>query len=217
MKDLLLHNWHLKLISLALAAALWAAVARTPMSEIVVSVSLVYQSIPPQMEVYGDSTDRVEVRLRGPASVLRTVSSDDVSLAVDMNDLTAADEKVLPLTPEMVSAPFGTEVVRVDPSQVRLTIEQRGRKSIRVEPRITGRPEKGFEIAGVVAMPDTVEIEGPESHVHAVEAFRTTPVNVAGKNSTFKESVGLDITDPLLRTPKAKSVTVEVRIRPQSK
>ena len=51
MKDLLLHNWHLKLISLALATALWAEVARTPTSEIGVSVLLEYQNIPPQTEV----------------------------------------------------------------------------------------------------------------------------------------------------------------------
>jgi YbbR domain-containing protein len=217
MKDLLLHNWHLKLISLALAAALWAAVARTPTSEIGVAVSLEYQNIPPQTEVYGDAADRVEVRLRGPSSTLRTVSQQDVSLAIDMSDMTIAEEKVLPLTPEMVSAPFGTEVVRVVPAQVRLTIERTRRKSIHIDPRVTGRPEKGFEVDTVVVTPDTLEIEGPESHVQAVEAIRTTAVNLAGKNATFKETVGLDLLDPVIRIPKARAVTLEVRIRHQSK
>ena len=54
MKDLLLHNWHLKMISLVLATALWAQVARTPTSEIGLSVSVEYQNIPPQTEVFGE-------------------------------------------------------------------------------------------------------------------------------------------------------------------
>ena len=62
----------------------------------------------------------------------------------------------------------------------------------------------------------TIEIEGPESHVRAVEAIPTT-VNVRGRQSTFREAAELDISDPLIRIPKPAAVTVEVRIRPQSK
>jgi YbbR domain-containing protein len=107
MKDLLLHKWHLKLISLALATALWAQVARTPTSETGVSVLLEYQNIPPKTEVYGDTINRAEVRLRGPSSLLRSVSAQDVSLSIDMRSMAMGQEKILPLTPDLVHAPFG--------------------------------------------------------------------------------------------------------------
>src|SRR5436190_6007234 len=107
MKELLLRNWHLKLISLVLAAALWAEVARTATSETGVSVLLEYQNIPPKTEVYGDSIDQAEVRLRGPSSLLRSVSAQDVSLSIDMHSMAMGQEKILPLTPELVHAPFG--------------------------------------------------------------------------------------------------------------
>lgn len=215
MKDLLLHNWHLKLISMGLAAVLWAAVARTPTSEIGVLVSLEYQNIPQNAEVAGDATDRVEVRLRGPSSIMRTVSDEDVSVAIDMKNVTLGEETILPLTPEMVDAPFGAEVVRVIPARVRLTLEPTATKLIRVTPTLNGDPQRGFEIEKTLITPDRIEVEGPASHVMALETVPTTPVNVAGKDRTFKESVELDVPDPIVRVPKGGSVRVEVRIRRQ--
>jgi YbbR domain-containing protein len=215
MKDLLLHNWHLKLISLVLATALWAQVARTPTSEIGLSVSVEYQNIPNQTEVFGEATDRVEVRLRGPSPLLRTLSSQDVSLSIDMNGMVMGQERILPLTPELVRAPFGVEVVRVIPARARLTVEPTARRLVRIVPTLNGVPA-GVEIEKTMLTPDAIEIEGPESHVRAVEAIPTT-VNVRGRRSTFREAAELDISDPLIRIPKPAAVSVEVRIRPQSK
>jgi len=213
MKDLLLHNWHLKLISLVLATALWAQVARTPTSETGVSVPLEYQNIPPKTEVYGDTTNRAEVRLRGPSSLLRAVSAQDVSLSIDMGKMAMGQEKILPLTPDLVHAPFGVEVVRVNPARVRLTVEPTSGRTVEVLPVLMGLPKTGFEVETTAVTPAMVKIEGPESHVRAVNTVSTTPINMTGRETTFSETVDLDIQDPVVRNPKATSVKVEIRIR----
>jgi YbbR domain-containing protein len=213
MKDLLLRNWHLKLISLALATVLWAQVTRTPTSETGVSVPLEYQNIPPKMEVYGDTTNRVEVRLRGPSSLLRAVSAQDVSLSIDMEKMATGQEKVVPLTPDLVQKPFGVEVVRVNPARIRLTVETTREKSVRVLPILNGFTRNGFEVERTTITPETVTIEGPESHVQEVETVSTTPISLKDRTATFTETVDLDITDPVVRVPKSTSVKVEVRIR----
>jgi YbbR domain-containing protein len=216
MKDLLLHNWHLKLVSLALATVLWAQVARTPTSEIGLLVLPQIQNIPEQAEAYGDTTDRVEVRLRGPSSVMRTLSLQDVSLSIDVTGMSIGQEKIIPLTPEMVDKPFGVEVVRVIPARVRLTVEPTVTRRVRLVPAVTDDPAPGFEVNKALLTPDTVEIEGPESHVVRVETIPAT-VSVRGRRETFKEAVDPDISDPLIRIPKPDGITAEVRIRPQSK
>jgi YbbR domain-containing protein len=213
MKDLLLRNWHLKLISLVLATVLWAQVTRTPTSETGVSVPLEYQNIPPKMEVYGDTTNRVEVRLRGPSSLLRAVSAQDVSLSIDMEKMATGQEKVVPLTPDLVHAPFGVEVVRVNPARVRLTVETTREKLARVLPILNGFVRNGFEVERTTITPESVTIEGPESHVQEVETVSTTPISLKDRTATFTETVDLDITDPVVRVPKSTSVKVEVRIR----
>ena len=213
MKDLLLHNWHLKLIALALATALWAQVARTPTSETGFSVPLEYQNIPPKTEVYGDTANRAEVRLRGPSSLLRSVSAQDVSLPIDMRSMAMGQEKILPLTPDLVHAPFGVEVVRVNPARVRLTVEPTLARTVRVLPVLTGTPKAGFETDTTTITPGTVDIEGPESHVRAVNSIPTTPISLKDRSATFTETADLDIQDPVVRIPKATSVKIEIKIR----
>jgi YbbR domain-containing protein len=213
MKDLLLHNWHLKLISLVLATVLWAQVARTPTSEIGVSVLLEYQNIPAKTEVYGESTNRAEVRLRGPSSLLRAVAAQDVSLPIDMSRIEMGQERILSLKNDLVHAPFGVEVVRISPAQVRLSVEPTADKTVRVQPILTGLPQTGFEVEKTTITPGMVEIQGPDSHVKSINTVSTTPISLKGKQATFTETVDLDIQDPVVRIAKATSVKVEVRIR----
>jgi YbbR domain-containing protein len=212
MKDLLLHNWHLKVISLLLATILWAEVARIPTSEIALSVPVEIRNIPPQTEVYGDTTDPVEVRLRGPSSLVRTVTPQNLSLAIDLNGIAMGMGRILPLSPELVRAPVGVEVVQVIPARLRMNIEPKATQTVRIYPRLSGSPAAGFQVEKAVVTPDSVEIEGPASHVMTVESLETADINVSGRQATFKENPELDVEDPLVRVPGLGPITVEVRI-----
>lgn len=217
MKDLLLRNWHLKLISLALATVLWAEVARTPTSEIGLSVVLEYQNIPPKTEVFGNTTDRVEVRLRGSSSVVRTLTAQDLSLSIDVRDMAMGLEKVLPLSPELVRAPFGVEVVRVEPAWVKLTVEPTATKVVKISPRLSGKLAAGFEVEKSVITPATVQIEGPASRVSRIKEMETADIDVSGQRATFKRETQVDVEDPIIRIPALVPITVEVQVRPQAR
>lgn len=216
MKDLLLRNWHLKLISLGLATVLWAEVARTPTAEIVLPVFLELENIPAQTEVFGDIPDSVQIRLRGPSSLLRTLSQQNVNFSIDLKNAEMGVERVVALTPDLVHAPFGVDVVRVNPPSVRLTVEQSTEREIKVAPALTGAPAQGFEIEGTTVSPETVLVEGPVSHVRDMENIKTIPINLEGRNERFRQLVELDLADTNVH-PKPETVTVEVRIRPRSK
>src|SRR5690349_10572187 len=79
------HNWHLKVISLVLATMLWMLVATETSSEIGMEVPLEYRNIPPQLEITGDTTNTVQVRLRGSANIIRDISARDVSTTIDLS------------------------------------------------------------------------------------------------------------------------------------
>jgi YbbR domain-containing protein len=213
MKDLLLHNWHLKIVSLVLATALWAAVARQPSSEIGFSVSLEYQNFPDRTAVLGDLTDRVEVRLRGSSSLLRTLTAQDVYLPLDVEGFKVGQEKVVSLRPDMVHAPFGVDVVRVYPSQVTVMIAPIITKRVKIEPKISGHLQPGFAVEKTVVTPDTLELEGPENRLASLDTISSTVIDVEDKRSTFRQTVDLDISDPVIRVVNPRPVNVEVVIR----
>src|SRR5881397_3311497 len=129
LKHWITYNWHLKLISLGLATMLWMMVATEASSELGMEVPLEYRNIPARMEITGDTTNSVQVRLRGSPNVVRDISPKNVSTTIDLSNMRPG-EKIVPLSPQNVQAPFGAEVIRVNPSSIRFNLERTLTKAV---------------------------------------------------------------------------------------
>src|SRR5215471_4701485 len=180
------NNWHLKIVSLVLAVMLWMAVANQASSEIGLEVPLEYRNIPRRLEITGDMTNTVQVRLRGSSSLIKDITAKDVSTTIDLGKMTSG-EKIVPLSPQNVQAPFGAEVIRVNPSSIRFNLERTIRKSVSVSPTIVP-PGDPYEVGKVLVSPSTVEIEGPESRVTALTSIATVPVRVDRKQAHVEQT-----------------------------
>ena len=208
----LIDNWHLKLISLILAAMLWMVVATETSSELGMEVPLEYRNIPAQLEITGDTTNTVQVRLRGSSNVIRDISAKDVSTTIDLSKMRPG-EKIVPLSPQNVQAPFGADVIRVNPSSVRFNLERTLTKTVPVVPTILGQPPDGFEIGSVAVNPSKVEVEGPESRVSTLTSIATVPIRFDRRQTHIEQAADLDIPDPQIRLRRPAPVAVRVEIR----
>jgi YbbR domain-containing protein len=191
---------------------LWMLVATETSSEIGMEVPLEYRNIPSQLEITGDTTNVVQVRLRGSANVIRQISAKDVSTTIDLSKMRPGD-KIVPLSPQNVQAPFGAEVIRVNPSSVRFNLERTMTKSVLVVPTIAGQPSDGFEVGKVLVDPGRVEVEGPESRVNSLESIATVPVRLDRRQSLVEQTADLDVPDPQIRLAHPGPVSVQVEIR----
>ena len=212
-RELLFTNWHLKIFSLILATALWAVIAEESTSDIIFDVPVEYQNVPPATEVIGDAAKRVEVRLRGPSSLIREISEKDISTVIDLDQMPLNAESTVPLNAQHVHAPFGVEVVRVTPSRVRVSLEPTELKWLHVLPATMGHVAQGYEVDAILVKPDRVKAEGPASHVRALNTVMTTEIDLTGKKSTIIQTVDLDLPDTLVRFPETTPIRVEVKIR----
>ena len=208
----LIHNWHLKLISLILAVMLWMVVATETSSELGMEVPLEYRNIPAQLEITGDTTNTVQVRLRGSSNVIRDISAKDVSTTIDLSKMRPG-EKIVPLSPQNVQAPFGADVIRVNPSSVRFNLERTLTKTIPVVPTILGQASDGFEIASVAVNPSKIEVEGPESRVSTLASIATVPIRLDRRQTHIEQAADLDVPDPQIRLRRPAPVAVRVEIR----
>jgi YbbR domain-containing protein len=206
------NNWHLKIVSLVLAVMLWMAVANQASSEIGLEVPLEYRNIPRKLEITGDMTNTVQVRLRGSSSLIKDITAKDVSTTIDLGKMTPG-EKILPLSPQNVQAPFGAEVIRVNPSSVRFDLERTITKTIPVVP--TYQLPDGYEIGKVEVSPPAVQIEGPESRVNALSSIATLAIRVDRRQARVEQTADLDVPDPQIRLlhPSPVNVRLEVRRR----
>lgn len=214
LKNWIFNNWLLKLVSLLLATLVWAAVSNEASSEVGLEVPLEYRNIPHEMEITGDMTNNVQVRLRGSSQVIKGITARDVATTVDLNQMKTG-EKIVPLSPKNVQAPFGAEVIRVNPSSVRFTLEQTLVKSVPVVPTLSGEPAEGFELGEVLISPKSVEIEGPESRVNSLSSLVTVPIHLERLRASIEQPVDLDVPDPQVRLKRPSPVAVKISIHPK--
>jgi YbbR domain-containing protein len=212
MKHWILQNWFLKVVSLLLATLLWAAVSKQASSEIGLDVPLEYRNIPSQLEITGDMTNTIQVRLRGSSNVIKGITAKDVSTTIDLGKMRTG-EKIVALSPQNVQAPFGAEVIRVNPSTVRFTLERTVTKTVDIVPTVAGQPTNGFDVGQVFVSPNTVEVEGPESRVDTLSSIATTPIRLDRKQSSFEQTADLDVPDPQIRLQHPSAVNVKIEIR----
>ena len=211
MKHWILQNWFLKVVSLLVATLLWAAVSNQASSEIGLDVPLEYRNIPSQLEITGDMTNTIQVRLRGSTNVIKGITAKDVATTIDLGKMRTG-EKIVALSPQNVQAPFGAEVIRVNPSTVRFTLERTVTKTVDILPTIAGQPTNGYEAGQVFVSPSTVEVEGPESRVDALSSIATTPIRLDRKQSSFEQTADLDVPDPQIRLQHPSTVNVKIEI-----
>jgi YbbR domain-containing protein len=120
----LLHNWWLKLLALLLALLLWSAVTGEPPTEVGYAVPLELRNVSANVEVAGDVPPTVRVWLRGSAPLVRRLVPADIVVAIDLLGRSPG-EYVFQLKPSDIEVPYGTRVVRLSPSEVRLRLVRR--------------------------------------------------------------------------------------------
>lgn len=127
LQRLLLHNWWLKLLALALAYMLWSVVIPPESGSVVqigVSVPLELVNLPAELEVVGEIPSRIHLHLRGSESQVRGLKPEDVGVRLDLSEATPGNHR-FPLRAENVEVPAGIEVVRVVPGIIQLALARR--------------------------------------------------------------------------------------------
>lgn len=208
----LVENLPLKMISLGLAVLLWYVIAGEKTSEMGVSVPVELQNFPKDLELTGDPTNEVEVRLRASPGIIERLGPGDISARIDVTGAVEG-ERIVHLTGDSIRVPFGVQVVKVKPAIITLNFERTQDKAVPIRPRLLGRPAAGFEVADSVASPAEVQVVGPKSRVHDIESAYTEPVSVEGARANVVERVHIGLDDPMLRIQGIPRAEVTVRIR----
>jgi YbbR domain-containing protein len=204
-----LHNAGLKLISLAAAVLLWMAVAREPIAEVAVNVPIEFQNVPENLEISSETIPQAQVRVRGPARLVRDVSQAGVHAIIDLTG-SKPGTRTFELGPARIQSPGEVQVMQVIPTRLQLELDLRATRQVEVRPRVIGTFASGIRIARVTADPAVVTIVGPAQRVDAVEAATTDPVDATGVVGRQTFSSHVYVTDPLVRVTNADPVHVTV-------
>ena len=207
------HNFGLKLMSLLLATALWLIISRDERpAEVAVRAPIVFQNVPPNLEISSESAPEAQIRVRGPERVIRQLRSNEVQAEIDLADA-KAQERTFDLTAQQVRHPRELAVVQVVPSQLHLAFDTRLTRDVEVHPRVTGNFANGEQIVKVDSDPMRVTITGPRHHVEKIDAATTDPIDATGTRGSAVFTTNVYVPDPLVQVDQATSIRVTVIVQ----
>jgi hypothetical protein len=115
-----LHNFSLKLLSLALATGLWFVLANDPVTEVAIEVPIIFRNVPANLGMSYERIPRAEILLRGPQRAVSRLQPADVQAEVNVGD-GKPGERTFKSDEVEVHRPHELQVLNVGPETFRVT------------------------------------------------------------------------------------------------
>ena len=208
-----LHNFGLKLLSLLIATGLWFMISPDEQpAEIAVRAPIVFQNVPPSLEISSESIPEAQIRVRGPDRVIRQLRTNDVHAEVDLSNARPG-ERTYDLNSQQVRHTRELSIVQVVPSQLHLAFDTRLVREVEVHARVTGNFADGEQISRVDVDPAKITITGPRHHVERVDSATTDPVDASGTRGSATFTTNVYVADPLVQVVQPTSIHVTVTVQ----
>lgn len=214
MKKLILENLGLKISAVLISVFLWFFVASRGQSEISFDCPLEFRNIPADLGIVNTSANTVILTVRGQERVVKNLNATDVRVIIDMGKAKEG-EGMYRINKDDVKLPYTVSVTNVAPSSVKVRLEEMLTKTVPVQARLTGVPEKG-EVVAVSVEPKNVSVRGLKSEIRRLHALRTEEFDVSGIGETTTEELGFD-TSRMNITPEVSKVKVKITIAEKTK
>jgi YbbR domain-containing protein len=161
--------------------------------------------------------ESIGVRLRGPLKALRSLSSQNLEITIDMRDAKPGSLRAL-IRPQALNVPQNVEVISLEPASVSFRIEARRNRNVPIRPFFVGQPREGFAYSEetVRVEPAAALVSGPASVIRELDAVFTDRIVLTGRSEPFRQTVGVVSDVPLVRVlePQTAVVTVEITEKP---
>ncbi len=214
LRDLVLENWNLKLVSFAFAIILYSLVhgGQDAKRSIIIDLEAL---LPPESSnrVLVTSLPRtVRLEVKGSNQAIDELRSSAVTMQID---LTSGRDTHVVFDPKMVKGPQGVrfEVEQFDPPSVDIAWEERITRDVPVQVGVVNSPAPGFVVKGSpLSDPPKVSVTGPMGEVAVLQKVRAESFDVTGlSEGQYPRQLALEKLPASLRvTPKNVIVTTEV-------
>lgn len=214
-RHLLFDHIALKLMSFVIAILMWYGVAHDPVSEVSIQVPVEFSRAPKNLDYTSDVIPQAQIRLRGPARVVRDLAQENVRAVIDLQGAVIG-ERTYDIDTSHIQVPHGVEVMQVTPNRLRLVFDTRATRQVPVSPRVVGTLPPGFRIESVVARPSMLTITGPARHVDVVERAVTDAIDITGMSGQASFETMAYLPDPLVHISGSGPVRVIVTTQKSS-
>jgi YbbR domain-containing protein len=208
MKNVLFHNFGLKIAAVLLSMVLWLFVTSRGQSEISLDVPIEFKNIPVGLEMVSNSAKTVSLNIRGQERFIQYMKLSNIRVPLDLGKAKRG-EGIYYISRDDITLPDTVTVTNINPTSVKIDFEETKTKTVKVIPVIIGQPARGYAVKSSAVDPQTVTIEGIQSETARVTLLKTEPFDVTDMNETVTQSARLDLTGRKIRT---ENDTVEIKV-----
>ena len=184
----MLRNLHYKVLALMAAFGLWGVSHSTSSVERGFDIPVVPGNVPEELVITGQSTDAVNIRVRGTNAALRRLSVAELEYPVDLAGARPGTaERDVELA--VMNLPRGAQIVSRSPASLEFTLERKSTRAVKLRPDLDGEPAPGFVVGEVVVEPPRVRISGARSEVLRLSEVLTETIDVTGANAPLERKV----------------------------
>ncbi len=191
MKDKVLHfiksNSALKALSLLLAFIIWFVIVSetNPLEQTDLRVAYILGVEDQQVETSGGITlknitsvdTRVEVTVKGRQESLTNVSSEDVTISLNLSDVKSSGVQDVPV--EVKSNKIGVNIVDYSPKVISINFEKIIEATFPVTVKVEdGVLQEGFVVAATSVNPETIQLRGFESVISKISTVQVVVADV---------------------------------------
>lgn len=200
MKKWITNNTGLKVVSIVFALMLWLIVVNiddpSTKKEITnVQVELTNEdAITDKEKVCSviDNSNVISITIRGPRSVVESLSASDFKATADLRELT--DFEFVPIEIQALRYKDKLTSVESRTKNVKVSIEELSIKQFAIRASVTGTPADGYAVGNKTLSQNIVKINGPASIMSTINRV-VAEVNVSDMSSDISTPVSLTVYD----------------------
>jgi YbbR domain-containing protein len=200
-------------LALAISTVLWGIAHGSSSVERGIDIPVSFRNLPDDLVITGQSSDEVNIRVRGSRAALRNLSPAQLQYVVDVAGakpgLSAYEVDV-----SRFDLPRGTNVVSRSPASLEVEFEGRGRRSVRIRADVEGEAAVGYLMGEVVVEPPRVWLTGARSEVMRLTEVVTETIDATGAEAPIDRGVRLSLGGGHVWMEENLPVRVKIPIEP---
>ena len=207
-------NKGLKLLAIVLALIAWLALGSEERTETSLQLILEITHLPKNLMVINELTPQIEVRVQGPRSVIRELSTEKLHKQIDLSGAKPGTRTEI-FSPNSLNFPRGVVVTRIRPSAVSIELDQALIRSIEVQPVIKGSPAPGFELGEISISPKEAILRGPQREINQLKHINTIPIDISKLSSSVTKEVELDFQNLPMTYFDSQPLIAKITVKPK--
>jgi len=180
-----------KLTSIILAVILWAYITNTRSGDLRFNIPVEFRNSDSSLVVSRVSQKNVAVRVSGRKDDLKNVNARNIVIFVDLSRAVPGEYSDYNVEYTRNEVPEGIDI-RIIPEELKVLVEKIAEKEIRVIPKFSGTPAKGFHAGKVRVVPETIILRGAPSLLDRIDLLYTSDISIEGAREIISTEIPVE-------------------------